>query len=595
MSRRRAAVLVSIHLVFALHLAHWWMNGRTLSPIEPSEAMQTLEQGRINAGFLFFGAAILLTLVFGRFFCGWGCHVVALQDLCAHLMRRAGIRPRLFRSRILAWVPVALALYMFAWPSVKRVALFPLLERAWPAGAALLGQAPAFPGFHVELLETNFWQSFAPWAVAIPFLLVCGFAVVYLLGSKGFCAYGCPYGGIFGPVDRFAAGQIVVDPSACEQCGHCTATCTSNVRVHEEVATFGRVVDSGCMKCLDCVSVCPNDALTFRLTTPFALTRARPSRRPARGYDLTRGQELLAALLFLGVFLGVRGAYRIVPMLMAVGVALCVVFLVFLLVRLARSPEVSLHTWHLKTAGTMTTRGRIVAAGTITVLALVAHTALVRFELARGDALDARVNAPRAEVLRASAALSPEIRERADAARTHLRRAAPAWRGGLGLLPTAGLDLRLAWLDLVSGRRAEALATLESYAASHAPSADLLGDLATILEADGRRDDAVARTQQAFALAPEREDLRAALATRLVAAGRHAEAIELLREAVARTPDSARWHHDLAAVLYLRGDLEEALAEMRKAAELSPEDATLARRLSEMERRASAQGARRFP
>ena len=39
--------------------------------------------------------------------------------------------------------------------------------------------------------------------------------------------------------------------------------CTSNVRVHEEIREYGGVVDPGCMKCLDCVSVCPNDALSY--------------------------------------------------------------------------------------------------------------------------------------------------------------------------------------------------------------------------------------------------------------------------------------------------------------------------------------------
>ena len=57
-----------------------------------AEIMQTLEQGRINAGAIFFVAAILSTFVFGRFFCGWGCHIVALQDLCGAMMKKMGIR-----------------------------------------------------------------------------------------------------------------------------------------------------------------------------------------------------------------------------------------------------------------------------------------------------------------------------------------------------------------------------------------------------------------------------------------------------------------------------------------------------------------------
>ena len=54
--------------------------GKTVSPIEPSETMYTLQQGFDQRGFIFFTLAILATLIFGRFVCGWGCHILALQD-----------------------------------------------------------------------------------------------------------------------------------------------------------------------------------------------------------------------------------------------------------------------------------------------------------------------------------------------------------------------------------------------------------------------------------------------------------------------------------------------------------------------------------
>ena len=81
-------------------------------------------------------------------------------------------------------------------------------------------------------------------AVAVPFLFVCGFMTVYFLGSKGFCTYACPYGGFFALADKVAPGKIRVT-DACNQCGHCTAVCTSNVRVHAEVKAYGMVVDPG--------------------------------------------------------------------------------------------------------------------------------------------------------------------------------------------------------------------------------------------------------------------------------------------------------------------------------------------------------------
>src|SRR4051812_4637172 len=71
-SRRRATVLILVHVLVAIHVTHWYVTGRTLTPVEPSETMQTLgSEARLNAGCIFFAAAILSTFVVGRFFCGW--------------------------------------------------------------------------------------------------------------------------------------------------------------------------------------------------------------------------------------------------------------------------------------------------------------------------------------------------------------------------------------------------------------------------------------------------------------------------------------------------------------------------------------------
>src|SRR5688500_15870544 len=79
-SKWRALALVTLTLLMIAHVIQWRISGTTISPIEPSETMYTLQQGAINAGFIFFSLAILATLIFGRFVCGWGCHIVALQD-----------------------------------------------------------------------------------------------------------------------------------------------------------------------------------------------------------------------------------------------------------------------------------------------------------------------------------------------------------------------------------------------------------------------------------------------------------------------------------------------------------------------------------
>ncbi len=124
-SRWRAAALIILYLLMIAHIIQWRIMGATISPIEPSESMYTLQQGAINAGFIFFALAILATLIFGRFVCGWGCHIVALQDFCAWMLKKVGLVPKPFRSRLLVYVPLIAALYMFVWPKVYQVFLSP--------------------------------------------------------------------------------------------------------------------------------------------------------------------------------------------------------------------------------------------------------------------------------------------------------------------------------------------------------------------------------------------------------------------------------------------------------------------------------------
>src|SRR5687768_13477525 len=118
-ARWRAISLILLYLLMIAHIIQWRIVGTTVSPIEPSETMFTLQNGAVNAGFIFFTLAILATLIFGRFVCGWGCHIVALQDLCAWFLRKIGLKPRPFRSRLLIYVPLLAALYMFVWPTVS--------------------------------------------------------------------------------------------------------------------------------------------------------------------------------------------------------------------------------------------------------------------------------------------------------------------------------------------------------------------------------------------------------------------------------------------------------------------------------------------
>lgn len=371
--RMRAFVLILVHLIIALHIVHYMIAGRSVSPIEPSEAMYTIELGQINAGAIFFGLAIFATAIFGRFFCGWGCHLIALQDLSSYLLRRFRIRPKPLRSRLLVVVPFVLAFYMFFWPTLKR-----------------LWYGIAHPGFTNHLMTQNFWYTFPGPAVTILTFVVCGGLIVYLLGNKGFCTYACPYGAFFSVADRVAPGRIYVT-DACHQCGQCTAHCTSNVQVHAEVRDFGMVVDPGCMKCMDCVSVCPNDALYFGLKRRpdskdkvHSLPILSPPKKSKKQFDYRLREELLGLAIVGFTVFALRTLYDIIPLLLSVALGVITAFLTLQLWRGFQRRDHRIQRIQLKRNRQFTKIGRITVVLILAWFAFLMHSFWVQYHRYQG-------------------------------------------------------------------------------------------------------------------------------------------------------------------------------------------------------------------
>jgi polyferredoxin/tetratricopeptide (TPR) repeat protein len=550
----RAAALIALNVLMIAHFVQWRVTGRTVSPIEPSESMYTLQSGFINAGFIFFTLAILGTLVFGRFVCGWGCHVLALQDFCAWLMKKMGITPKPFRSRLLVFVPLAAALYMFVWPTALRFFVKPK-------------EAPLFPAFTNHLVTSDFWATFPPLAVAVPFLFICGFMTVYFLGSKGFCTYACPYGGFFVLADTVSPGKIRVT-DACNQCGHCTAVCTSNVLVHAEVKAYGMVVDPGCMKCMDCVSVCPNDALYFGFGRPaIAVPKVAPKRHP-----LTWGEEVAALAVFAASFWAVWDVYQLVPMLMALGTAAVTAFLVITTAKMLRSRDFSFHRFDLKAAGRMRGAGWGFAAFALAWLGLNAHSGWIHHHESAGGNAFARIQVPDELALaRADPAawLSPADRENIDSGKRHFRAATER-----GLFVNSTALPKAAWLEYLSGN-AEGAVSLLATAADHQRGQGRALSLyyrGAILNRLGRHEEALVSLDQALA---ERPDLVLASEEKgeaLWRLGRREEAVTAWKSAVASNPGLVLSNNMLAGAAWSLGKPETAIPLERRADRATPAD-----------------------
>ena len=283
-----------------------------------------------------------------------------------------------------------------------------------------------------------------------------------MLGAKGFCTYGCPYGGFFAPLDKIAPLRIRLTGS-CDDCGRCTASCTSNVRVHEEVKTWGMVTDPGCMKTMDCVTNCPTDAIKMGFGAP-AIIRSKHQRETPKAakWDLSMTEEIVLAVTCLLLFWGWRGLYASIPMLMAIGIATVLTFMFWKCWRLTRDPNLNLHRWRLKFHGRIKLPGVCFAVIVLLLMAASAQAIAIRLAIFNGDRLRERVDMP------VVAAINPNRPPLTEAALDDLESALASYRfasrtsaGGIGFADDPNVRLAMSRLYMIKGEGRQSLDLLQ--------------------------------------------------------------------------------------------------------------------------------------
>jgi MauM/NapG family ferredoxin protein len=256
-----------------------------------------------------------LTLVLGRFFCGWVCPLGTTLDGCRRLLwaprPHRGVAPRWRRVKyyllifILAGAPFSLNLAgLFDPLSLLYRTLAIVLYPAFGYGVEKSGLAlyrlgppltsvsePLYRLFKATLLP------FKPLVYILPFLTLALFVLVVALerlDRRFWCRAFCPLGALYGLFSRFAL--LRRKPTVlCQDCGDCAVVCKMGAfeekppqaAAGDEPAPLAlpRHQSAECQLCLRCLAECEKNRVVFAFGV----------KTPRAPLDLGRRQVITAA------------------------------------------------------------------------------------------------------------------------------------------------------------------------------------------------------------------------------------------------------------------------------------------------------------
>lgn len=182
---------------------------------------------------------VLISLIWGRVFCGWMCPLGAVQELIHPDRFSIGLPTRLDKGL----------------KHLKSILLV------------------LFSGLNLYF-DRNPWCNYCPFRVLFKFkgippgiCILCLMLPVMLLIERPFCRYLCPLGAVLKYTSGISLFKLAARSEACNNCRSCSrVVCPMNAI--SATGSGSPVIDEGeCIRCFRCTDACRRSALTIDKTT----------------------------------------------------------------------------------------------------------------------------------------------------------------------------------------------------------------------------------------------------------------------------------------------------------------------------------------
>ncbi len=191
------------------------------------------------AGLTLFIAALLISLLLRKGFCGWICPI----GFASNLAERAGKKMRILFA-LPAWIDLPML-------SLKYILLgffgYLILWQMGLEGLTDFHHSPYNMISDAKMLHFFLQPSMLAGSIML------GIILISFIIRNFWCRYLCPYGGLLGILALVSPFQVTRDPDTCIDCKKCEVVCPSSIHITKRKT----VRNAECIGCLECVEVCP--------------------------------------------------------------------------------------------------------------------------------------------------------------------------------------------------------------------------------------------------------------------------------------------------------------------------------------------------
>lgn len=179
----------------------------------------------------------IITIILGRFFCGWLCTFGAINDFIYIISKKV------FKTKFKVDEKLDSVLKY-----LKYVILLFIIVFIWTSGSTSFDSYSPWDAF---AQVDNISGAMAEYTGGFILLAIIAIGAVFI--ERFFCRYLCPLGAVFTILSKARILKIKKLRDKCGPCRICTNNCSMGIKLYE----MDKVNSGECINCFKCIAVCP--------------------------------------------------------------------------------------------------------------------------------------------------------------------------------------------------------------------------------------------------------------------------------------------------------------------------------------------------